>query len=167
MFVTPVQSRVYLVDKMIVPTSTRINSQLTTILCPVLIGDLTKEKGHWILFHINITDREMTVYDSLRKPILGKKDMQDMVENIKEMVCAMYAARGVENTFRTKRFCAVLAKTNPKQVNGVDCGAFVLAHATTLVYGGNHTDMKFLNVHVEYYRRIIALTILKKISVLP
>ncbi|KAM0903085.1 hypothetical protein ACQ4PT_018886 [Festuca glaucescens] len=99
-----------------------------TIMFPVLDDPEGKRGsiGHWFTLTIDIVDRKLRVYDSLREP--GNKELEKictpMVKHLKHMGNEGFGS--TQSNIQTLDDYEVVYEHMPLQDNGCDCGFFML-----------------------------------------
>ena len=100
---------------------------------------------HWVLAVVDLTAKKIVFYDSL---LGGDKGL---VEHLKRWVRDEYQNKR-EVAVETSGWTAETPKNIPKQMNGCDCGVFMLKYADYVAVGA---PFAFSQEHMGYFRRRI------------
>lgn len=105
--------------------------------------------SHWILFVINLPDNQISVLDSYHRGADYKHIAKALLVWLQEDVRNKYRSN---QSFSTNEWKIELCTCIPKQLNGVDCGVFVLMYADFL---SDDLPLQFNEGHMPYFRRKI------------
>jgi Ulp1 family protease len=116
----------------------QIPIRVKTVYCPVNIGG-----RHWILLHLDMQTKEITVYDP-------QGNEHSIVVGKYQQWLGASAWRTVYPQHRRRI---------PRQSNGCDCGLFVCIHASYLMH---QHDFDFQQRDMENFRKWIAHRIARR-----
>ena len=108
------------------------------------------QEVHWVLAVIEVREKTISYYDSL----LGESSVA--VKNLKRWIVDE-AKNKLGEDWDPEEWIEVYPKDIPLQMNGCDCGVFMLKYAEYLSSGA---ELAFDQKHMEYFRKRLVSDIL-------